>query len=554
MFKKLTFTNILFFLILFLAFFLRFYKLGVNPPSLDWDEASTGYNAYSLLKTGKDEYGNFLPLSIRSFDDYKPPLYVYLTVPMIALFGLNELSVRLISAILGFLTVPLVFFLTKELLKDIKLLNEKKVFLESTALLCAFFIAVSPWHLQFSRAAFEGNIGLFFAILGFWLFLKALKKPFFLLLSVLAFSLSTYSYHSFRLIVPLFLFLLFLLFFKKTLIDKKVALISLIIYFLATFPVYKALAFDSSARFSMVTIFNGPELLSKSIERTILDQNNFDKIGQIFHNRRLVYLQETAKGYLDHFNPIFLFISGDSGRQHHAVNMGMLYSWELPFVIIGFVFLLNNLNRKTLSLLGWFVLSPLPSALTTGTPHPVRAIGMLLAFHVATALGVLILFLWLKKLKSKALKSFLIIFITITFLFNFSYYLHQYYVHTPVEYGDFWQYGYKDLFLKLSIIDKNYQKVVVTYKYDQPYIYYLFYNKIDPTWYQNNWDYLGTGQTERFKRVIGKYEFRNLNFGVDKNLKNTLLVGTKDDFPRDVKPIDEIRYLDGSTAFEIVKT
>ena len=78
-----------FFFIVLLAIFLRFYQLGKNPPHLNWDEAALGYNAYSLLSTGRDEYGKSFPLSFRSFDDYKPPLYVYLTIPSVAVFGLN---------------------------------------------------------------------------------------------------------------------------------------------------------------------------------------------------------------------------------------------------------------------------------------------------------------------------------------------------------------------------------------------------------------------------------------------------------------------------------
>jgi len=102
---------------LILASFLRLYHLGTNPPSLDWDEASLGYNAYSLLKTGADEYGNTWPLSIRSFNDYKPPLYTYLTIPAVALFGLSEFAVRLPSALAGVIAVAAAYFLSIELLQ-----------------------------------------------------------------------------------------------------------------------------------------------------------------------------------------------------------------------------------------------------------------------------------------------------------------------------------------------------------------------------------------------------------------------------------------------------
>ncbi len=171
--KKHLFTIILL-LIIFVSIFLRFYRLGMNTPSLTWDEASLGYNAYSMLKTGADEYGAKFPLSFRSFDDYKPPMYVYLTIPSVALFGLNEFAVRLPAAIIGIMAVLIVYFLVKEIL-----LSWDKSKRERIALASAFFLAVSPWHLQFSRAAFEGNVGMFFLILALLFFFKAFKNKFF---------------------------------------------------------------------------------------------------------------------------------------------------------------------------------------------------------------------------------------------------------------------------------------------------------------------------------------------------------------------------------------
>src|SRR3989344_3941774 len=142
--------NYLLLIILLLAAVLRFYKLGQNPPSLNWDETAHGYNAYSILKTGKDEYGYKFPLSFRSFDDYKPPLYTYLVVPSVAVFGLSAYAVRFPSAFLGVLAVLFTYLMVKELFQKTPI-----------ALLSAFFLAISPWHLLFSRVAFETNSATF---------------------------------------------------------------------------------------------------------------------------------------------------------------------------------------------------------------------------------------------------------------------------------------------------------------------------------------------------------------------------------------------------------
>ena len=169
-------------LILVISVVLRFFNLSSNPPSLNWDETSIGYNAYSILKTGKDEYGNFLPIEFRSFDDYKPPVYVYLTVPSISVFGLTEFGVRFPAALFGVLSVIVFYLLLGQVLQK----KEGNV-RDAVPLIGAFLLAISPWHLQFSRAAYEGNIGLFFLMLAFYLFFVGLQKKGILIFSVFSF-------------------------------------------------------------------------------------------------------------------------------------------------------------------------------------------------------------------------------------------------------------------------------------------------------------------------------------------------------------------------------
>ena len=182
--------------IFILAILLRFIWLDKIPPSLYSDEADQGYNAYSIMKTGKDEHGVFLPVSLRSFGDWKPPLPSYLMIPAIAIFGLNEFSVRLPSAIFGVGSVILTFFLIYEIFRN-------NIFKTKLALLSSFFLTVSPWHILQSRSAMLVIIGLFFLEAGIYLFFKARSQPKFLLLSSTSFVLSIYSYYGMRVIAPL---------------------------------------------------------------------------------------------------------------------------------------------------------------------------------------------------------------------------------------------------------------------------------------------------------------------------------------------------------------
>ena len=149
-------------LILILGIFLRFYQLGRIPNSISADEAALGYNAYSILETGRDEYGKRFPLIFTSFDDHKNPVYIYMLVPFIKIFGFNTSTFKLPNAILGTLVILLFYLLTKKLTNN-----------NSTALISAFLAAICPWLIHFSRVGIELNAAFFFSLLGVWLFLSA---------------------------------------------------------------------------------------------------------------------------------------------------------------------------------------------------------------------------------------------------------------------------------------------------------------------------------------------------------------------------------------------
>ena len=144
------------FLIIVLAFLLRFYALDKVPGSLNPDEASLGYTSFSILKTGADEHGKFLPLSLQSFGDWKLPVYSYIGVIPVALFGLNEFSARFTSMITGVIAVLLIYF------TSLKLFNKRGI-----ALISALFLSVSPWSIYFSRGAYEVNVATTIFLGGF---------------------------------------------------------------------------------------------------------------------------------------------------------------------------------------------------------------------------------------------------------------------------------------------------------------------------------------------------------------------------------------------------
>ncbi len=519
---------------------MRFYQLGNNPPSLDWDEASLGYNAYSILKTGRDEYGNLLPISIRSFGDYKPPLYVYLAILPVKIFGLTEFSTRLPSSILGTLAILIVYLLAKELFSS----SSPKLHL-----IAAYFFAISPWHIQFSRIAFEANIGLFFYILAVYLMVKSRIRPGLLFFSVTSFALSLYAYHSPRLITPLFLILVSVYFRSWVRNHLKVFFFSTVLFALLILPIVIQLKNSSSSRFSSVSSLT-PQILTRSITDLADDKSRHDTIGIILHNRRIVYIQQVILGYLDHFNLDFLFLTGDPPGRHHASSMGMLYLWDGVFILVGVYVLLRRRKKIIAVLFLLFLVAPIASSLTTGTPHAVRSIFYLPTYQLFCATGFLGFYKWSTQRGSIWVKRGLPIIMGGLLIVNFYYYINMYFIHTPVEYSQWWQYGYKQIVEIANAQQDKYDKIVVTYRYDQPYIFFLFYNSVNPIWYQSEGQ---KGEIPRMNRQFGKYEFRNIDWGQDKNITKTLFIGSPQEIPAGTPGLlKEIHFLDGTVAFRVV--
>ncbi len=508
--KKLVFFLLV--LVFALAIFLRFYKLGGIPPSLDWDEASLGYNAYTILRTGRDEYGNFLPISIRSFNDYKASVYVYFSTLPIVFFGLSEFSIRFVSAFFGSLTVLVTFFLIRELVSLDKGVKEK----ESLALLTSFLLSVSPWHLQFSRVAFEANLALFFFVAGGLFLLLSFRKNIFFPLTAVFYGLSVFSYHSTKIVMPVFVLGILLLFGKKVFREKKYILISGFISFLLIAFFLYSLKLGAASRLGSTSVF-------------LEDRNVLATGKQIIAN------------YFSHFDFNFLFVKGDQQLRHHSLDIGQLYLWELPFVIAGIVFLIKNKFRGKGFIFWWFLTAPLASSLTKDTPNAVRSLLFLPTFQLFTAYGILSLY---QSIRKDILKFSFLAFSFSLFALSFFYYLHIYFVHYPLESSQSWLYGYKQAVEFVNSRKDRYEKIIVTTAYDQPYIYFLFYQKPLKVLFNSG----------EFCKGFEKLEFRKINWKNDQRLRNSLLIGTKEELPENENIVKEIKFLDGEIAFKIANS
>ncbi len=460
--------HFLLFLILLLATALRFWQLGTNPPSLTWDEAAWGYNAYSLGIDGRDEFGRFLPLNyLESFGDFKPPVYAYLDIIPVKLFGLNEFAVRFPSALFGILTVLITYFLTKTIFWN----SEQK---KRYALFASLFLAISPWHIMLSRAAFEANVATFFIVSGIWLFLEGIQnKKWHLVLSAIFFVLSMYTFNTARIVSPILVLILFFSFHKKLFERKKQVTIAFIVGFLMLLPTLGFL-FSPAARlrFREVNIFSDIEVV-KRVNQEI--ENDKNAKWPIFHNRRIAYAAEYLRHYFDNLSPSFLFIKGDGNPKFSTQDIGQLYLWDLPFFIIGIIFLFKRKEGFWWIVPLWLLAGIVPAATARETPHALRIETTLPTFQILTAIGIVAILSKISKFK------YLIFTLCFLFLiFNILYFLHGYYTHYSREYSGEWQYGYKQSIEYVKSVQDNYDQIRITTAMGRPYIYYAFYTKVDP--------------------------------------------------------------------------
>lgn len=519
-------------LIVVVAGWLRFYRLGSVPPSLDWDEVSLAYNAESLLQTGKDEFGNSWPLSIQSFNDYKPPVYTYLLIPTLKVFGKTEFAVRFPSALAGILTVLATYFLAKELLSHSNHSNNSNHL--SIPLLTSFLLTISPWHLQFSRIAFEANVGLFFFVAGMWLLIRAFHKSsqWSLFFSVAFMSLALMSYHSLRVVVPLLVITTLWIYKKEflTLIRPQIIL-STFLTILTILTISYTVFFQKvgQSRFEKTSLLTIDNLLTVSRDR--LDKYGKNPVDKIINIKYFVYAKQYIKGYLDHFDLRFWFLDGDRIDRHRAPGVGLLYWWELPFLFMGLILVLKRSFRI---LIFWLLFAPAASALTGGTPSAVRSLVFLPTFQIITAVGIISTLQLSRKFWVIGLLGYWII-----GLFEVSHYFHQYYVHSPLEYASSWQYGYKQMVEKTMVEKDNYKKILVTTSYDQPYIYLLWYGNYDPKLWVNDGE---------FNKRFDKFEFKKIDKLDTQYPENMLIIGTPLEIPGGNLKW-RIDYPDGKAAF-----
>jgi len=521
-------------LITVLSLAIRLYNSSYPP--LLWDEASLGYNAYSILKTGKDEYGATLPLVFKSFGDYKPGLYVYLTIPFVAVLGLNQLSVRLPSIILGSLLPLIIYLLIQKLSPKSKRL----------ALLAALLLAINPWNIHFSRGAWETNVLLFELTLATLLFVN--QK---LIWSSLIFGLTFYTYQGGKIMTPLIISILFFTYLSTFKSFKNILRLALPLILLSLPIIYGLTTQNDANRLSVFALWNYHRPLNET-RQIIMESNGLSNF--LFHNEAIFFVQNFLTRYFNHFSPRFLAFEGDWQIQRHsAPYIGVLLYPSLIFIILGLFSTLScTLKKPDWIFLLWLLVGPLPGALTRDVIQPVRTLPLSIPLIYFAAKGITFM---LSEIPRKfAISSYL--FLVASYLLSFFYYSDLYYNHMTKINPAHWLYGYEAA-TKYVIDHGKDKQVTFTDFYGQPYIYYLFYSKYPPQNYQPQAKLSAEGKDTGKISKIDNLKFEVPSFSYQKTQPKQVLILSYDDAIRqgiDLKTLTPLSPINNTSTFYAYET
>lgn len=459
-------SGIIVFLILILATasYLRFRDLGSNPPAVFRDEAEKGYSAWSLAKTGGYLYfegqGGMMelrfqkfPLFINVFGVYTSAIYQYSAIPFVGLFGLNEWTLRLPAALAGVLTVFLVFLLV--------FIRGKDPF---PALFVSFFLAVSPWHILFSRWALQGIFVPLLITSALILFFLGLEKKSWLLIpSAFFFALAFYSYEVARLFAPLLLIPLVVIYRHPLWEKRKWTIPAMSLFLFISIPIFLYyITGDRAARFSRLSIFNQGHGILHII---------------------FIFLSN----YLKHYSPNFLFLYGDGELRHSFPGMGMMYLFEAPLLLYGLWLLVQKRAPFHLFLVAWFFIFPIPASLTgEGIPHGLRSIVALPMPQIICGIAVAALYRKMfdfsrgAPFRKRIMTIVLMFLISLIMLINVFQMAKNLFYKYPADSWLNWQYGLKQALEYAHKENIKPEKVFLSgYIAYAPYLV-MFYDRISP--------------------------------------------------------------------------
>lgn len=437
------------------------------------DELTMVYDSYSILKTGRDQTGEFLPITFK-MGAGRPAGYVYGSIPFVALFGPSVWGVRGLSLVSGLGIIILMYFLGK------------KLFNNNVGLWASFLASISMWDIYLSRAGFEAHFALFLTLLGVVLFLYKKWIP-----MALSFGIAAFTYPTFKLTIPL-LGIILIIFngFKSIVSDKRFISAFLVLLIFAGLSLRETVKGVSEERFLRLNVLTDTKL-KEDITQIINEQRKLstlpETVKKLIYNKPFRYTRILFENYVENLSPEFLFLRGDRNPRANPGEWGMLYLIELPLLLSGLYFLAKVEKKNLIFLCTWILIVPLATMLL-GQTHALRNNLMLPPLILIAAYALYNL--------PKVISSFAVLIMMV----QLSFVLMTIYFFAPYKFGSFWSIDAKNASLTAMGQDKNKEVVLTTKTGDIEYAYPV-YAKVDPR--------LVISQYQKWPKVYGNVKIIN---------------------------------------------
>lgn len=465
-------------LIILVAAIIRLIALSSNPVGFNDDEAAFGYNSYSILKTGKDEWSRGFPFpAFESFGDWKLDVYLILTIISESVLGLNEFATRFPSAAVGIMAVFATYLLTT------------KIFDKKTALIAALLLAISPWHITASRNAFESDLLVFIISLAAFLFLKSLEKRKYFFLSIILFGLGLYTYRSAWIFVPIFL--TFLIYKNKNHFEQRKSLIlkTIILFAILIIPLIPTImSFSGQSRFLQESFITGTTrtgINNEINEKRGVCQNNLPNfICSLTYNKYIALGSAYVNSYITNLSIQTYFDKANQTGFQSFSHRSLFYFFELPILLLGIFLVAVKKNKHANLLLAWLIIAPI-AASVTGVANFGRLNLIMPAPQIIEAFAIVFIY---SKIKNASLRKTFIVISTALILFCLVKFIIDNFYIEPFYNSRYQRYGYKSLFNYLNTQQDNFSKILISKKIDNShqYIQYAFFQKVDPVYFQEN--------------------------------------------------------------------
>ncbi len=527
---------------------IRFAGLGHNPIGMVDDEVENGYDAYSLLKTGKDQWGASWPVSsFRGFGDFRLPAYTYFTIPSVAVFGLTPLAVRFPSAFFGSLTILLVWALAKELFRLKQ--DASRLSSDIFPLLVAFFLAISPWHIGMSRVAIEQAISVFFITAGLLTLLMGRSRPVWITASGAIFGFSLFVYRPNILLVPFLLLLVIISYRKEYVKSLKWMIAGIFFLILIASPILFSVGGSAfGARSEQVNLTNDIGIVD------LVNEKRGDCIKvfpgtlcRIVFNKYSAYGTKFVSNYLNHFSPSLLSVYGTSTQYSILPDRGLLYLIDYPLFIMALVVVFLNFTPARAILIGLLLFSAIPDSLTSDG-HYGRFFISFPTWPILLSLGAVTGLSYVRKWK------YVLGFGILVYLVAVSFFLIEYWTFFPYRYSVYSHYGYQELIQDIVRTAPGYDRVIVSGRVNdaKQYIYYLFYTKYDPALFQSGKGIekvLEPNGWVRVKRINSVEFLPSLPSAADIGTEHVMLIGSPTEFPKKILVQFSVKDKKGDVIF-----